>query len=186
MSDQFVGEVRLFGFSRIPEGWFACDGSLKSIAEYQVLFALIGTTYGGDGITTFAVPDLRGQVPLHQGTGTGLTPRPIGSAGGTPTVTLTVAQLPNHSHPMSAVNATATSNAPGNTMMTGAIVNNAPPPPSPPPADQFYISQVTTAPVTMNAQCIQGQGGNLPHDNIMPVLTASFCIAYLGVYPSQG
>jgi microcystin-dependent protein len=184
MSDPYVGEVRLFGFPRIPTGWLPCDGSLKAISEYDVLFMLLGTTYGGDGVTTFAVPDLRGQVPLHQGNGLGLTPRPIGSAGGSPSITLTVTQMPGHTHTMSAVTAAATSNALGNTMMTGAIVNNAPPPPSPPPADQFYISQVTTPPVEMNAQCIQGQGGNQPHDNMMPILTASYCIAWAGVFPS--
>lgn len=76
MTTPYVGEIRLFAFSRIPSGWFACDGSLKPISEYEVLFVLLGTTYGGDGVTTFAVPDLRGQVPLHMGTGPGLSNRP--------------------------------------------------------------------------------------------------------------
>lgn len=181
MSDQYVGEIRLFGFPRIPDGWFACDGSLKSIAQYEVLYALLGTTYGGDGVTTFGVPDLRGQVPLHQGNGLGLTPRPLGSTGGTPQVTLTSSQLPTHSHPMYAVTANATSGAP-NGLMTAAIVNNAPPPA---PADQFYINPVTVQPAAMNAHTLQAQGGNQPHDNMMPTLAASFCIAYLGIFPSQ-
>lgn len=185
MSDQYVGEIRLFGFSRIPNGWFACDGSLKSIAQYQTLYALLGTTYGGDGVSTFGVPDLRGQVPLHQGTGTGLTARPMGSAGGTLAVTLTVPQLPSHTHPMSAATALATSNAPGQSLMTAAIVNNTPPPPSPPPVDQFYVNPTTVAAVQMNTQCVQGAGGNQPHSNAMPTLTANFCIAYAGVYPSR-
>lgn len=184
MSDQYLGEIRLFGFPRIPNGWFACDGSLKPIAQFQALYMLLGTTYGGDGVTTFGVPDLRGQVPLHQGNGLGLTPRPMGSFGGSPTVTLTTAQLPQHTHTMMAVTANATANAPDG-LMTGAIVNNAPPPPSPPPADQFYINPVTAQPTAMNAQSLMGQGGNQPHDNMMPTLAASFCIAYAGIFPSQ-
>lgn len=183
MSDQYVGEIRLFGFPRIPTGWLACDGSLKSIAEYQTLYTLLGTVYGGDGITTFGVPDLRGQVPLHQGNGAGLTPRPIGSMGGTPEVTLLQAQLPSHTHTMRATAAAATTGTPGSTLMLAAIVNTAPPPT--PPADQLYVHPATAAPKTMNAQSVQPQGGNQPHFNMMPTLTASFCIAAYGVYPTQ-
>ncbi|MDF4002137.1 tail fiber protein [Luteibacter sp. PPL552] len=185
MSDQYVGEIRLFGFPRIPQGWLACDGSLQPISQYETLYVLLGTTYGGDGVNTFGLPDLRGQVPVHQGNGLGLTPRPLGSNGGTTTVTLTVAQMPTHNHTMSAVTAAATSNEPNVSMMTAAIVNNAAPPPSPPPADQFYVNPTTVAAVTMAEHTVQGQGGNQPHDNMMPTLTANFCIATVGVFPSQ-
>ncbi|MET0616310.1 MAG: tail fiber protein [Luteibacter sp.] len=182
MSDQYIGEIRLFGFARVPEGWFACDGSLKPIAQYETLYVLLGTTYGGDGVNTFGVPDLRGQVPVHQGNGQGLTPRPIGSGGGTEQVTLTVAQLPAHTHTMSASTANATSGSPSG-LLPAAIVNNTPP--TPPPADQFYINPTTVQPVTMNSQTIQNQGGSQPHDNMMPTLTANFCISYIGIYPTQ-
>ncbi|WP_245317966.1 tail fiber protein [Ensifer sp. 1H6] len=97
----------MFGFHRVPTGWQACDGSLLSIAEYETLYTLIGTTYGGDGVSTFAVPDLRGRVPLHWGNGQGLTPRVLGQVGGSESVTLLSTQLPSHSHPMFATTATA-------------------------------------------------------------------------------
>lgn len=105
MTTPYVGEIRLFAFPRIPTGWFACDGSLKPIANNEVLFTLLGTTYGGDGVNTFAVPDLRGQVPLHMGTGPGLTNRPIGQRSGSESVTLLATQLPSHTHPFN-VNST--------------------------------------------------------------------------------
>ncbi|MEG1117467.1 MAG: tail fiber protein, partial [Janthinobacterium sp.] len=112
MSTPYVGEIRLFSFPRIPTGWFACDGSLKPISEYEVLYILLGTTYGGDGVNTFGVPDLRGQVPLHQGTGPGLTPRVMGQKGGSETVTLLQTQLPAHTHVVSALSSLATVNTP--------------------------------------------------------------------------
>ena len=119
MTTPYVGEIRLFSFPRIPSGWFACDGSLKPISEYEVLFVLLGTTYGGDGVTTFAVPDLRGQVPLHMGTGPGLTNRPIGQRSGSESVTLLPTQLPLHTHPFSVNSTLATSNVPAVTAALG-------------------------------------------------------------------
>ena len=98
MSAPYIGEIRLFSFPRIPTGWFACDGSLKPIAEYEVLYALLGTTFGGNGINTFGVPDLRGRVPVDMGRGTGLTPRIIGESSGSENVTLLTLNLPSHSH----------------------------------------------------------------------------------------
>src|ERR1700754_4966181 len=98
MSDPFVGEIRMFGFSRTPIGWFACDGSLRSIAQYEVLYTLLGTTYGGDGVNTFALPNLSGRAPVHQGTGPNLTTRIMGQIGGSETVSLTLNQLPAHTH----------------------------------------------------------------------------------------
>src|SRR3546814_1912750 len=112
MSTPFLGEVRLFGFNFVPQDWHACDGSLLSIAQNDALFALLGTTYGGDGQTSFAVPDLRGQVPLHQGKGPGLTPRVIGEGGGSETVTLAVQQLGAHGHAFAVTSAVASTGTP--------------------------------------------------------------------------
>jgi microcystin-dependent protein len=175
MSDQYVGEMRLFAFSRVPAGWLACNGALMSVRDYQVLFAVIGTTYGGDGVNTFALPDLRGRVPLHQGQGTGLTARPIGSASGTETVTLLSNQLPSHNHPLVVTTANATQVSPAN-LQLGALT-----------ADTAYATDATGASqVVMAPTMVQPVGGNQPHDNMMPTLVASICIAYTGVYPSQG
>src|SRR5450830_1835958 len=98
MSTPYIGEIRLFAFPRIPNGWLACDGSSVSIADNETLFTLLGTTFGGDGVSTFGVPDLRGQVPVHQGTGPQLTTRVLGQNGGTEQVTLLATQLPQHTH----------------------------------------------------------------------------------------
>jgi microcystin-dependent protein len=176
MSSPFIGEIRMFGFGRIPTGWMACDGSLQSIANYDVLYTLLGTTYGGDGQNTFGLPDLRGQAPLHQGNGQGLTPRPIGEAGGSETVTLTTTELPTHTHTFLADQAVAEAFTPDATQTLGAL-----------PADTQYLTDVTGAamyPLQPNAVAPTGTG--LPHDNTMPSLTVSFCIAWAGVFPSQG
>ncbi|MGC1547047.1 MAG: tail fiber protein [Rhodanobacter sp.] len=179
MTQPFVGEIRLFAFPRIPVGWFACDGSLKPISEYNVLFALIGTTFGGDGQTTFAVPDLRGRVPLHQGTGLGLTSRVMGQIFGTETVTLIGNQLPQHTHSYNAAPAIAAANVPTNAEL-GALSS-----------DTMYTNTVAGLRTEqMAAQSVANAGGTgggaSPHDNTMPTLTASFCIAWEGIYPSQG
>lgn len=175
MSTPYIGEIRLFGFSRVPTGWMSCDGSLQSIAQYDVLFALLGTTYGGDGQTTFALPDLRGQVPLHNGTGPGLTPRVIGEAGGSENVTLLSGQLPAHSHPFSATSLSATATAPGSTVELGAIAG-----------DTMYVTDLTgTTAVEMSPSSTSAAGGTQPHDNLMPTLTVQYCIASEGIFPPQ-
>lgn len=176
MTTPYVGEIRLFSFPRIPSGWFACDGSLKSIAENEVLFALLGTTYGGDGVNTFAVPDLRGQVPLHMGTGPGLSNRPLGQRSGSEAVTLLPTQIPAHTHPFNVNSTLATANAPANNLLLAAPSNN----------DKMYTSDLTglTA-YPLSTSAVGATGGNLPHPNTMPTLTASFCIAWAGIFPSQ-
>jgi microcystin-dependent protein len=176
MTTPYVGEIRLFGFPRIPTGWFACDGSLQSIANYQVLFTLLGTTYGGDGVTTFGLPDLRGQVPLHWGTGRGLTPRVLGQVGGAENVTLLSSQMPAHNHNFMASTSAATATVPGTTVLPGTL-----------PSDHLYLQNITGTPTAdvMGATMINQSGGNLPHNNLMPTLTLSFCIAWEGVFPSQ-
>jgi microcystin-dependent protein len=182
MSTPYVGEVRMFGFNRIPSGWFSCDGSLKSIASYEVLYTLLGTTYGGDGQSTFGLPDLRGSVPIHQGQGLGgLSPYVLGQAGGTESVTLNSQQLPQHNHPFLASQGAATTPTPGPTLMLGNVAGNTPP-------DVWYYPAnanplPTIAPMASTACGLDGN--SLPHDNCMPTLAVSVCIAWAGVFPSH-
>jgi len=174
MSTPFLGEVRLFGFNFVPQGWQACDGSLLSIAENDALFALVGTTYGGDGQTTFAVPDLRGQVPLHQGRGPGLTPRVIGERGGSEAVTLTVQQLGPHGHAFAATSTNANTGTPSGTVTLGATTSNT-----------LYTTAPDDSPQALSPASTLPAGGSQPHGNVMPTLAVQFCIATAGIFPSQ-
>lgn len=176
MSQPYVGEIRMFGFGRTPNGWQACDGSLLSIAEYEVLYALIGTTYGGNGQTTFGVPDLRGRLPIHQGQGPGLSNYVIGQQSGTESVTLIATQMPAHTHTVVATTAAATSTTPGATLLPGAVSG-----------DTFYVNNLTgNATVNMSPAAVTVAGGSQPHENCMPTLTVQYCIAWAGIFPSQG
>lgn len=175
MTTPFVGEIRLFGFPRIPLDWFPCDGRLLPIAEYQILFSLLGTIYGGDGVTTFAVPDLRGRLPVHQGSGPGLPNMVIGQLAGSESITLTTPQLPGHTHLMQATTDNANTFVPGPTVQLGALAN-----------DVMYATNIDGLnPTVMNSAAVSASGGNQPHDNLMPTLTVSYCISAFGVYPSQ-
>lgn len=175
MSTPFVGEIRMFGFSRTPNGWQACDGSLLPISQYEVLFALIGTTYGGDGQTTFAVPDLRGRLPIHQGAGPGLSNYVIGQVSGTESVTLLQGQMPAHSHTLVATTAAASSTTPGPTLLPATVSG-----------DNFYVNTTTgNTPLAMSAQMLGPSGGTQPHENCMPTMTVQYCIAWAGIFPSQ-
>lgn len=175
MTTPYVGEIRMFGFGRIPTGWLSCDGSLQSIADFEVLYMLLGTTFGGDGQTTFALPDMRGRAPVHQGNGSGLTPRVIGEAAGTETVTLLPPNLPVHNHNFLADQAAATASKPDPTQTLGALAT-----------DTQYLTNVTGAALyPLQVNTIGVCGGSLPHDNLMPTLTVSVCIAWAGVFPSQ-
>jgi microcystin-dependent protein len=170
MSQPFVGEVRLVGFNFNPTGWHLCDGSLLPISGYEVLFTLLGTTYGGDGQTTFGLPDLRGRVPIHQGTGLGLSPYVIGQQGGVTSVTVNTSQLPEHTHPVSANSGPGTANS---------AVNN-------------YFAQTptvtpmaTTGAAVSMASPVGSIGANQPHENRQPFLTVNYIIALYGIYPSR-
>lgn len=174
MSTPFLGEIRLFPYTFAPVNWHLCDGSLLSIAEYDALYTLLGTTYGGDGVTTFALPDLRGRVPVHQGIGNGLTPRTMGELGGTEQVAVTTPQLPAHTHTFSATTTIASINAPGPTAEFGGLSTDA-----------MYTGTVAGSTISTAAATISPAGGSQPHDNTMPTLAASFCIALFGIYPSQ-
>ncbi|WP_442254025.1 phage tail protein [Stenotrophomonas pavanii] len=176
MSQPFVGEVRLFPYNFAPAGWFDCDGRLLPISEYDVLYTLLGTTYGGDGVNTFGLPNLCGRVPVHQGTGIGLGTYVLGQAGGSCAVTLTTAQLPAHTHAFNAVNSAATSAAPGPALQLGAVSG-----------DTLYTDSTTDlGSGTLVAASVSAFGGGQPHDNTMPSLVARYCIAWAGVFPSQG
>ncbi|GEC14405.1 phage tail protein [Nitrobacter winogradskyi] len=176
MSEPYVGEIRLFGFSRVPQGWLPCDGSLLSISQYDVLFSLIGTTYGGDGVTTFAAPNLCGRAPVHYGAGPGLSPRALGEMSGTETVTLLSTQMPQHDHPMIVTTGAANTKAITPNVEFGAVVG-----------DTMYTNDVTGAAAVATAPTSTSVAGrNVPHDNLMPTLTVQFCIAFNGIYPSRG
>ena len=167
MSNPYVGEIRMFPGNFAPQGWAICDGSILSIASNDTLFNLIGTTYGGDGQSTFALPDLRGRAPIHQGNGF-----VIGQAGGVEAVTLTINQLPVHNHvPQAAIGATGNpANSPAGNIWSGWT------------GGQF----TTQAPaVNMNAAAINTDGGSQPHDNMVPFLAINFIISLFGVFPSQ-
>lgn len=178
--DNFIGEIRLFAGNFPPLGWAFCDGSLLSIAQNTALFALIGTTYGGDGLTTFGLPDLRGRVPLHHGTqpGTGNS-YAMGQQAGVETVTLNSNQIPSHNHSASASTAVPPA--------TGAGINLTGPAPYVPaaPAKPKFYAPAGTGTVAMSPQAIQPAGGNQPHNNMAPFLALSFIIAIEGIFPSQ-
>lgn len=176
MSECYIGEIRMFGFGRTPEGWQACDGSLLPISQYEALYTLVGTTYGGDGQTTFGVPDLRGRLPVHQGTGPGLSNYVIGQQGGAENATLQVLQMPAHTHTLSVTSGAATAVTPANTLLPGAVSG-----------DTFYASEVPGATeLPMSPQSTTNAGGGQPHDNCMPTLTVQYCIAWTGIFPQQG
>lgn len=177
MSTPFIGEIRMFSFGTrgAPNGWQACDGSLLPISQFDALFALIGTTYGGDGQTTFAVPDLRGRVPVHQGTGPGLSNYVIGQRAGTETVTVLPTQMPAHTHTFVATTSAASTGTPGTGVQPGAVSGQT-----------MYATTTTGAtPFNASAQTLTTAGGSQPHQNCMPTLTVQFCIATQGIFPSQ-
>lgn len=169
MAQPFVGEIRMFGGNFAPAGWMFCEGQLLPISENETLFNLIGTTFGGDGQETFALPDLRGRLPLHRGTLGGDT-SVVGEAAGVEDVTLTVSQLPAHSHPLLASSQGASDRLPQNAVLAQALTT-------------IYIQDTPT--VTMAAQSISAVGGSQPHTNFQPYLCVSFIISLFGIFPSQ-
>jgi microcystin-dependent protein len=168
VSEPFLGEIVMFGGNFAPRGWAFCNGQLLSISQNTALFSILGTTYGGNGTTTFALPDLRGRAPMHQGQGPGLSPRQLGEQTGTESVQLLTSEMPAHNHP-----ALGSTGAVNTTRPTNAI-----------PAKGG--SYTTAGPdTTMNAQAIGVAGNNLPHENMPPQLAVSFIIATEGIFPSR-
>jgi len=172
MSSPYVGEIRMFGGNFAPAGWFLCQGQSLPISEYDVLFNLIGTTYGGNGTTTFNLPNLASRLPLHMGTGGGGT-YVLGQASGTENVSLTLAQIPIHAHVQLAQNAAGTS-------ATGA--NSYPATPA--PAELWFANLTPVVADALASPCMTTTGQSLPHDNMQPFLAVNFIIAWQGVYPS--
>lgn len=169
MSDPFIGEIRNFGFSFAPTGWAQCWGQLMSISQNTALFSLLGTMYGGDGRTTFGLPDLRGRTSISLGQGPGLTGRDQGEVGGEEQVTLNPQQLPAHNHSVGAASSAASKN-PANAV---------------PGFTSGGSSYAATADVTMSPQMVGGGGNGQPHDNMQPYLVTNWCIATEGIYPSR-
>ena len=175
MSQPFVGEIRMFAGNFAPAGWQFCDGSLLPISEFETLFNLIGTTYGGDGQSTFAVPDLRGRAPVHMGQGPGLSSMQLAETGGAETITLTTSQIPAHPHTLLAGGAAGT-NLPGNALPATASGG---------PGGLLTYAPTGGATTTLSPKMLQATGGNQPHDNLQPFLCVSFIISLFGVFPSQ-
>ncbi len=171
MSEPFVGEIRMFAGNFAPRGWAFTDGQLLAVSQNDALFSLLGTIYGGDGRTTFGLPDLRGRIPIHAGTGPGLSPRSIGQKAGTEEETLTVSQLPSHSHTVQFSTAAGTQNNPSNQFL-GASPNVRIFRPQPPNVD-------------MSADAVTSVGGSQSHTNVQPFLCVNFIIALFGIYPSR-
>lgn len=171
MANPFVGEIRMFGGSFAPVGWMFCDGRYLPISEYETLFNLIGTSYGGDGQQTFALPDLRGRLPMHQGQGPGTGLHTLGEMGGVENVSLLLSQLPAHSHQLSASSTAALATA----GPAGVLAASS--------STQFYGSGQPAS--DMAAGAITAQGGSQPHSNLAPFQTVSFIISLFGIYPSQ-
>ncbi|WP_404366784.1 phage tail protein [Sphingomonas sp. MMS24-J45] len=178
MSQNFVGEIRMFGGNFAPRDWMFCNGQLLSIAQYQTLYVLIGTTYGGDGITTFALPDLRSRLAIGEGSGPGLTPRQIGQSGGTENVTLTQAQIPSHNHMVIATTVSGNLTGPSNTAVLAAPGGTG---------SSLYVvpgaTPVTTVPLDPTSVGTAGQSQQ--HSNLMPSVCVSFIIALNGIFPSR-
>lgn len=171
MSEPFVGEIRMFAGNFAPRGWAFCDGQLLAVSQNDALFSLLGTIYGGDGRTTFGLPDLRGRVPLHAGDGPGLSPRRLGAKGGAEKVTLTVNQMPSHDHKVSVSSAGGIeSNA------RGEYLANSP---------NVSMWRAATPDESMNAESISDVGGSRSHTNVAPFLCVHFIMALVGIYPSR-
>jgi len=171
MSEPFVGEIRMFAGNFAPRGWALCDGQLLAISQNDALFSLFGTIYGGDGRTTFGLPDMRGRVPIHQGHGPGLSSRVIGQKAGAERVTLTVNELPSHGHAMQATGEPADSANPGGNLVARSTTMD------------LYINASQNASLASNA--ITATGGSQSHPNVMPFLCVNFIVALVGIYPSR-
>lgn len=175
MSDQFVAEIRIFAFNFAPTGWATCDGQVLPISQNTALFSLLGTTYGGDGKTTFALPDLQGRAPMHPGQGLGLSLHDLGETGGSDTVTLLESEMPAHNH---AIRADASDPADVQSPSPAVVLARS-------QGGSAYQTNIAGL-VPMAATALGPAGGSQPHNNLMPYLTFTFCIALQGVFPPRG
>lgn len=175
MADPFVAEIRIFPFNFAPKGWAWCDGQLLPLSQNTALFSLLGTTYGGNGKSNFALPDLQGRAPMHPGQGPGLSLHDLGETGGSETVTLLESEIPSHSHKLRANSDIGELQIPTSTRSLARSQNAT--------AYQSVTNQNLTA---MSGQKLAPAGGDQPHNNMMPYLTFYFCIALQGVFPPRG
>ncbi len=170
MADPFIAEIQIFAFNFPPVGWAWCDGQLLPMMQNPNLFSLIGTTYGGDGVNTFALPNLQGRAPMHPGQGFGLSPHGLGESSGSETVTLLQSEIPGHAHNVGASNGPANLQSPGADRVLGRANNNV------------YLDNPANL-VAMAPEALSPAGGGQPHDNMQPYLTLYFCIALQGDFP---
>lgn len=174
MSNPFVAEIRIFPFNFAPRGWAFCNGQLLPISQNTALFSLLGTTYGGDGKSTFALPDLQGNAPMHPGQGPGLSLHDLGEVSGTATVTLLQTETPAHPHALRAGADPSNAQAPNNQVILSRSAGGS------------AYNPTATGLTQMNALGLSLAGGGLPHNNMQPFLTLNFCIALQGVFPARG
>jgi microcystin-dependent protein len=173
MADPFVAEIRIFPFNFAPTGWAFCNGQLMAISQNTALFSLLGTTYGGNGKSNFALPDLQGRAPMFGGQGPGLSLRDLGETGGSATVSLIQSEMPLHNHAMVAADEAGTTNNPAGAFPARPFGRG----------NNLYTSG--TPPISMAPQALAPAGGGQPHNNLMPYLTLNFCIAMQGIFPSR-
>ncbi|MGB1207370.1 MAG: phage tail protein [Chitinophagales bacterium] len=166
--EPFIGQIQAFGFNFAPRGWAKCDGQLLPISQNTALFSLLGTTYGGDGRTTFALPDLRGRLPMHQGQGAGLSNHPIGQQSGQEQVTLTSVEMPSHNHSLHGIRKAGQSAGP----KYGVVRND-------------YAPSDGTPNVSLGTDTVMPTGGGQPHNNMQPYLAVNYCIALEGAFPAR-
>ena len=176
MSEPFIAEIRIFAGNFAPRGWAFCNGQLVPVSQNTALFSLIGTTYGGDGRTTTALPNLQGRAPMHPGRGPGLTAKRLGERGGVETVTLTVAQMPNHNHTVEAVARSQFVTSGNSLTPAGNFL-------APPQTGNAYVNATNLT--DMASQAVATTGGSQAHNNMQPYLTINFIIALVGLYPSR-
>lgn len=169
--DPFVAEIRIFPFNFAPKGWAFCDGQLLPLSQNTALFSLLGTTYGGNGKSNFALPDLQGRTPMHPGQGPGLSLHDLGQTGGSDTVTLLDSEIPSHTHTLVAATLNSQSTVPTNNSLGRG--------------NPVKVYATGTPGTAMDANSITPTGGDQPHNNMMPYLTMYFCIALQGVYPPR-
>ena len=174
MSDAFVAEIRILPTNFAPKGWAFCDGQILPLSQNTALFSLLGTTYGGDGKSTFALPNMQGNAPMHPGQGPGLSLHDLGETGGSETVTLLESEMPSHPHSLMAAPVSATKSVPtGNSI---ARTSGATP----------YLPPAGAALAAMSGSAVTPTGGDQPHNNMQPYLTLNFCIALQGIFPPRG
>ncbi|WP_409342785.1 phage tail protein [Paenibacillus sp. MBLB4367] len=173
MADPYTGEIRIFAGNYAPNGWAFCNGQLMPVSNYPALFSVLGTRYGGNGTTNFALPNMMGCVPMHQGAGQGLTPRIVGAAGGSDSVTLITNEMPLHSHQVKAASKSAQS-SPANAVWSKTAGRRGTP---------AYVNEPPN--VNMHAEAIGAAGGSQPHNNMQPYLALHFIICIDGIYPPR-